>query len=159
MATSRLMQHPILPVAPRADVPFTWDGCPSTAKAGEPIASAVMAHGVRVFGHHPKYGSPQGLWCANGQCAQCLVLADGRPVKACATPVVAGMDVRPLDGLPPLPADGARPTLGEVERREVPVLIVGGGPAGLAAAAELGAHGVPVLLLDDKDRLGGKLVL
>jgi NADPH-dependent 2,4-dienoyl-CoA reductase/sulfur reductase-like enzyme/ferredoxin len=159
MATTRLLQHPILPVAPRADVPFTWDGRPCTAKAGEPIASAVLAHGARVFGHHPKDGCPQGLWCANGQCAQCLVLADGRPVKACTTPVVAGMDVRPLDGLPPLPADDARPTLGDVERREVPVLIVGGGPAGLAAAAELGAHGVPVLLVDDKDRLGGKLVL
>jgi sarcosine oxidase, subunit alpha len=47
----------------------------------------------------------------------------------------------------------------EIERREVPVLIVGGGPAGLSAATELGRRGVPVLLVDDKDRLGGKLVL
>jgi NADPH-dependent 2,4-dienoyl-CoA reductase/sulfur reductase-like enzyme len=39
------------------------------------------------------------------------------------------------------------------------VLIIGGGPAGLSAAIELGKLGVKVLLIDDKHRLGGKLVL
>ncbi|MBW6455617.1 MAG: FAD-dependent oxidoreductase, partial [Trueperaceae bacterium] len=133
-------------------------------KAGEVISSAVIAHGEQVFGHHPKDGSPQGLYCANGQCAQCLVLADGRPVKACMTPVTPGMVVAPLDGLPEVPVDarvvdGRVPELRDAERREVPVLIIGGGPAGLSAATELGRHGIPVLLVDDKDRLGGKLVL
>jgi sarcosine oxidase, subunit alpha len=159
MGTSRLEGHPILTITPRADVPFVWDGASCVAKAGEVISSAVMAHGVRSFGRHPKDGSPQGLYCANGQCAQCLVLADGRPMKACMTPVTPGLDVRPLEGLPVLPAADAVAATHEPERREVPVLIVGGGPAGLSAAAELGAHGVPVLLVDDKDRLGGKLVL
>jgi sarcosine oxidase, subunit alpha len=41
----------------------------------------------------------------------------------------------------------------------VPVLIIGGGPAGLAAARQLGELGVRTLLIDDKDRLGGKLVV
>ena len=159
MATSRLEHHPILPVVPRTAVPFRWDGAPCTALEGETIAAAVVAAGVHSFGRHPKDGAPQGLWCANGQCAQCLVLADGRPVKACATLVTAGLDVRPLVGLPELPKEPATPAWTDAERREVPVLIVGGGPAGLAAAAELGRHGVPVLLVDDKDRLGGKLVL
>jgi sarcosine oxidase, subunit alpha len=173
MGNSRLEQHPILTIAPRDDVPFTWDGHACTAKAGEVISSAVMAHGVRVFGHHPKDGSPQGLFCANGQCAQCLVLADATPadasgdgaargplpVKACMTPVTAGMRVAPLTGLPQVPAVEGTPAPREVERREVPVLIIGGGPAGLSAATELGRKGVPVLLIDDKDRLGGKLVL
>jgi NADPH-dependent 2,4-dienoyl-CoA reductase/sulfur reductase-like enzyme/ferredoxin len=159
MGTSRLEQHPILPVAPRDDVPFSWGGRPLVAKAGEVISSAVIAHGEHVFGHHPKDGSPQGLYCANGQCAQCLVLADGRPVKACMTPVTPGMDVAPLDGLPTSPIEASVPGMSEAERREVPVLIIGGGPAGLSAATELGRHGIPVLLVDDKDRLGGKLVL
>ncbi|MCK7504181.1 MAG: FAD-dependent oxidoreductase [Desulfobacterales bacterium] len=39
------------------------------------------------------------------------------------------------------------------------MLIIGGGPAGLSAAIELGKLGVRTLLVDDKDRLGGKLVL
>jgi len=53
------------------------------ALAGDTITSALFAHGVHVFGHNSKDGSPQGIFCANGQCAQCLVMADGRPVKAC----------------------------------------------------------------------------
>ena len=38
-------------------------------------------------------------------------------------------------------------------------MIIGAGPAGLAAAIELGKLGVKTLIVDDKDRLGGKLVL
>ena len=40
-----------------------------------------------------------------------------------------------------------------------PVLIIGGGPAGLSAAIELGKLGIKTLLIDDKHRLGGKLIL
>ena len=36
-------------------------------------------------------------------------------------------------------------------------LVVGGGPAGMKAAADLAACGIPVLLLERSDRLGGKL--
>ena len=58
-----------------------------------------------------------------------------------------------------LPADdSAAPTL-KIPTAEVDVLIIGGGPAGLSAAIELGKLGVKTLLVDDKDRLGGKLVL
>jgi NADPH-dependent 2,4-dienoyl-CoA reductase/sulfur reductase-like enzyme/ferredoxin len=39
------------------------------------------------------------------------------------------------------------------------VLILGGGPAGLSAAIELGKRGIQTLLVDDRHRLGGKLVL
>ncbi|RPJ82021.1 MAG: FAD-dependent oxidoreductase, partial [Acidobacteria bacterium] len=37
--------------------------------------------------------------------------------------------------------------------------VIGGGPAGLTAAIELGKAGVRTLIVDDKHRLGGKLVL
>ena len=46
-----------------------------------------------------------------------------------------------------------------IEEIEVPVLIIGGGPAGMSAAIQLGQRGIRRLLVDDKDRLGGKLVL
>jgi glycine/D-amino acid oxidase-like deaminating enzyme/Fe-S-cluster-containing hydrogenase component 2/bacterioferritin-associated ferredoxin len=123
------------------------------------IASALFAHGIRVFGHHPKDGAPQGIFCANGQCAQCLVVADGLPVKACMTPVTPGMHVVPLDALPTPPEVAAPPASRPVEVVGVPVLILGGGPAGMSAAIELATHGVRTLLVDDKQRLGGKLVL
>ncbi|MBN1179783.1 MAG: FAD-dependent oxidoreductase, partial [Anaerolineae bacterium] len=120
---------------------------------------ALFAHGVHVFGHHPKDGAPQGIFCANGQCAQCLVIADGLPVKACMTPVTPGMHVEPLDGKPVLPQVSAAPGMEEIPVIEVECLIIGAGPAGLSAAIELGKAGVRTLIVDDKHRLGGKLVL
>ncbi|MFO7544028.1 MAG: FAD-dependent oxidoreductase [Trueperaceae bacterium] len=163
MVSRRVEQHPILAAAGAAiaepTVTMSWRAQALPARAGEPVSSALIANGETVFGRHPKDGSPQGIYCANGQCAQCMVLADGRPVKACMTPVVDGMRVEPLEGLPTLPPVEDVPAMGDTERIEVPVLIIGGGPAGLSAAQQLGEHGVPVLLVDDKARLGGKLVL
>jgi sarcosine oxidase, subunit alpha len=160
MTTYRISNHPILPAATREPVPFYWQGQAMVALSGETIASALFANGVRTFGHHHKDGAPQGIFCANGQCAQCLVLADGKPVKSCMEPVQMHMQVAPADGLPELPraAGGARP-MQPTEEIAVPVLIIGGGPAGLSAAAQLGRLGIEVLLVDDKQRLGGKLVL
>ncbi len=123
------------------------------------ISSALIAAGVHIFGHHAKDGSPQGIFCANGQCSQCLVLADGRPAKACMTPLTAGMKVQSVEGLPRLPAQDAPLAPAPVASVVTDVLIIGGGPAGLSAAVELGRLGVRTLLIDDKDRLGGKLVL
>lgn len=159
MSDNRIREHPILPVAERPDVPFTWEGRPLVAKAGEMIASALFANGVRIFGHHTKDGAPQGIFCANGQCAQCMVIADGKPVKSCITPVQPGMVVEPADDRPPLPDVTGVPPLRTIETLAVDCLIIGGGPAGLSAALELGQAGVKTLIVDDKERLGGKLVL
>lgn len=159
MTAYRIASHPILSAAPRDSLTFFWQGQPITALAGETIASALFANGIRVFGHHHKDGSPQGIFCANGQCAQCLVLADGMPVKACMEPVKAGLRVAPVDALPELPKADAPPELRPIEEIDVPVLIIGGGPAGMSAAIQLGQRGIRCLLIDDKDRLGGKLVL
>jgi NADPH-dependent 2,4-dienoyl-CoA reductase/sulfur reductase-like enzyme/Fe-S-cluster-containing hydrogenase component 2/bacterioferritin-associated ferredoxin len=167
MAEYRIAEHPILPIEPRETVAFYWQGQKLAAKHGETIASALFANGVRIFGYHPKDGAPQGIFCANGQCAQCLVLADGRPVKSCMELVQEGLKVEPVKGLPELPPVERCPEMGEIEAIRVPVLIIGGGPSGMSAAIELGKRlppapgedGFQVLLVDDKHRLGGKLVL
>ena len=159
MAEYRITEHPILPIEPRSPVAFLWKEQEHLAMQGETIASALFANGVRTFGHHPRDGAPQGLFCANGQCAQCLVLANGRPVKACMELVEPGMRVEPVDGLPELPPVGQAPRMHEIEEINVPVLVIGGGPAGLSAAIELAKREIEVLLVDDKHRLGGKLVL
>jgi len=159
MAEYRIAAHPILPVEPRGSVAFYWQGRELEALEGETIASALFAHGIRIFGHHPKDGSPQGIFCANGQCAQCLVLADGMPVKSCMERVRPGLRVEPAEGLPVLPKVPAAPAMRPIEEIEVPVLIIGGGPAGMSAAIQLGERGIRTLLVDDKHRLGGKLVL
>ena len=159
MDNYRIISHPILPVEEREEVMFTWQGRQLTGLAGETIASALFANGVRTFGHHEKDGAPMGIFCANGQCAQCTVLCDGLPVKSCMELVKPGMRVEPADGLPPLPEAQPVAAFTPVREIEVDCLIIGGGPAGLSAANELGKLGVDVLVVDDKHRLGGKLVL
>ena len=155
----RVQAHPILPVDEREAIEFYWKGEKLLAREGETIASALFANGIRIFGHHKKDGAPQGMFCANGQCAQCMVIADGLPVKSCMVQVTPGVRVEPVDGDPKLPSVKEVPKFGEVEEVEVECLIIGGGPAGLSAAIELGKLGVKTLVVDDKHKLGGKLVL
>jgi NADPH-dependent 2,4-dienoyl-CoA reductase/sulfur reductase-like enzyme/ferredoxin/bacterioferritin-associated ferredoxin len=159
MKEYRINQHPILPNPERKLIHFYWQEEKLTAYQGETIASALFSHHIHTFGHHHKDGSPQGLFCANGQCSQCMVLVDGKPVKSCVELVVDGQHVEPLEGLPKLPPPGNYTATSHIPEYQTPVLIIGGGPSGLSAAIELGKLGVPALLVDDKHRLGGKLVL
>ncbi|MBK8792744.1 MAG: FAD-dependent oxidoreductase [Holophaga sp.] len=159
MPDFRIKNHPILAVPADPIVPFTWKGQDMKAREGEVIASALFANGVRVFGHHHKDGSPQGIYCANGQCAQCSVVADGLSVKSCMVAVKPGMKVEPLEGKAALLDAEGTMAFHEIETVDTEVLILGGGPAGLSAAIELAKAGVGVILIDDKAALGGKLVL
>jgi sarcosine oxidase, subunit alpha len=159
MSVNRIVRHPILPIPECQEIEFMWQGKTITAHAGETIASALLANGIHIFGHHHRDGSPQGIFCANGQCSQCMVIANGKPVKSCMELVKPGLAVLPADGLPELPKVAASPTMQDIEEIRVPVLIIGGGPSGLSAAIELGKLGIEVILVDDKHRLGGKLVL
>ena len=135
MTGLRIEQHPILPIPEREEIQIFWQGQPIRAFVGETISAALFASGIRVFGHHPKDGSPQGIFCANGQCSQCMVLADQKPVKSCMELVQPGMQVEPLNGLPELPKVSQPPKVQPIEEIEVDVLILGGGPAGAASIA------------------------
>jgi len=123
------------------------------------ISSALFANGVRIFGHHPVGNAPQGIYCVNGQCSQCTVLVDSIPVKACMTAVRPGMRITSCEGIPDLPPDDRRPEFSALETIETEVLVVGGGPAGINTAVELGELGIETLLVDDKSKPGGKLTL
>ena len=155
----RIKKHPILEIKEKKSVPFYWNDQKLYAQEDEMISSALFAHGIHIFGHHVKDSSPQGIFCANGQCAQCTVIANGIPVKSCMTPVAENMIVRSCEGLPELPGIDESPTFNRIEEYETDVLIIGGGPSGLSAAIELSKYKVPLILVDDKSELGGKLVL
>jgi NADPH-dependent 2,4-dienoyl-CoA reductase/sulfur reductase-like enzyme/Fe-S-cluster-containing hydrogenase component 2/bacterioferritin-associated ferredoxin len=156
----RLTSHPILEPLKGELIDFTFNGKPLKARRGEVISSALYAAGISVFGHHRKDRGAQSVFCVNGQCSQCTVVADGRPVKSCMAPVKPGMKVESCEGLPVLGGDESKEaTSPDVEDIEIQVLVVGGGPAGICAAVELGRLGIGVLIVDDKQELGGKLSL
>jgi sarcosine oxidase subunit alpha len=155
----RIKDHPVLDPLPEPTLRFTFDGRELLAREGEVVSSALYAAGISTFGHHHRDGGAQGIFCVNGQCSQCTVLVDGRPLKSCMTRVRDGMRVESAEGHPPLPADDDVGVLARPGERRTQVLILGGGPAGLCAAIELGKLGVQVLIVDDKPELGGKLTL
>src|SRR5688572_10465392 len=69
---------------------------------------------------------------------------------------LANKVVRQLSGLGKLPAQAAT-ELPEVGERRVDVCVIGGGPAGLAAASACAKRGRTTLLVDDQLRPGGSL--
>lgn len=97
----RILAHPVLAPLPDVDtVTITFDDVPITARAGEPIAVALLAAGFRVFRTMPAYGDARGGYCMVGRCTDCQVIVDDVPgVRACVTPVVDGMRVQTQHGL------------------------------------------------------------
>ncbi|MFX0093120.1 MAG: FAD-dependent oxidoreductase [Candidatus Hodarchaeota archaeon] len=159
MSEKRIAKHPILSIPNRKTVKFIFNRKELKAHEGEVITSALFANNIQTFGHHPKDKSPQGLFCANGQCSQCMVIVNGIPAKGCMTVVQPGMIIESCEGLPELLADDERPEFTDIKEIDTEVLILGGGPAGLSAARVLGKLGIKIILVDDKATLGGKLVL
>ena len=89
-----------------ARVAFTFDGRAFTGYAGDTIASALAADGVRVLSRSFKYHRPRGLLCCAGQCPNCLVQIGDEPnVRACTRRVEAGMAVRSQNAQPSLDRD------------------------------------------------------
>ena len=159
MSEWRIKKHPILSIPKRKKIGFYWNNTRLQAYKDEVISSALFANGIHVFGHHAKDNAAQGIFCANGQCAQCMVVANGVPVKSCMTKVEENMVVESVEGLPTLPKPIEDFQFSRIKDVNTDVLIIGGGPAGLSAALELGEREIATIIVDDKDRLGGKLVL
>lgn len=89
----RVWDHPILGPLPEADtVRFTFNGKGVEGRAGEMIAAALMAQGIRVLRRTERGGLPRGIYCAIGHCYDCRVTVNGvGGVRACLTPVRDGM--------------------------------------------------------------------
>ena len=76
------------------------DGEPVQAYEGEPIATALMAAGRRVFRYTTKSNKPRGVFCALGRCTDCVMIVDGQPnVRTCVTLAREGMVIETQIGL------------------------------------------------------------
>ena len=97
----RIKNHPILgPEANGKTAIIEVDGRQIEAHENEPIAAALMAHGISVFHRTKKTASPRGLFCAIGRCSDCFMIVDGIPnTRTCVTPVRNGMKIETQYGL------------------------------------------------------------
>jgi predicted molibdopterin-dependent oxidoreductase YjgC len=89
----RITQHPILgDREPTRSVHVTVDGKTIEALEGEPIASALLAAGIKTFRRTRLRKEPRGYFCGIGLCNDCMMIVNGTPnVRTCITLVEEGM--------------------------------------------------------------------
>ena len=96
---SRVLNHPILEIKVKNKVTIMVNGNAYKAVEGEPIASALMAHGILVHRKTHKTGESRGVFCGIGQCNDCVMVVDDIPnVRTCVTPVRDGMCIETQNG-------------------------------------------------------------
>jgi predicted molibdopterin-dependent oxidoreductase YjgC len=97
----RVEEHPILgPLQKGKILTIEVDGKPIQAVEGEPIAAALMAAGKTIFRYTRKRNEARGVFCAIGQCTDCMMIVDGVPnVRTCITAVKEGMKIQTQIGL------------------------------------------------------------
>jgi glycine/D-amino acid oxidase-like deaminating enzyme len=146
------LTHPAIRTEGR-DISLVWNGSKVPALEGETVAAALAAAGITTL-RHTSGGAPRGLHCGMGACQDCLVTIDGR-IGQRACQVKAEDRMRVDSGPPEALADLATPP-GIMEHRACDVLVVGAGPAGLAAAIAAAEAGASVVVLDERDVPGGQ---
>jgi len=151
----RIYTHPILEFRRGREITIFFEGEPIRAFEGESLAAAIYAAGVDVFRLSPVLRRPRAVFCMVGKCGSCIVRVNGVPTRSCVTPAEDGMRVERIEGLPEV-SRYERRLVGEEVVTDV--LIVGGGPAGMAAAEVLCNTGLGVVLVDDQVGLGGQLI-
>ena len=133
---------------------ISYEGRAVEAAAGDTLAAALVAAGhlaLREAGD----GGRRGVFCGMGACHECAVVVGGEPGQlACMVGAEDGMAV----GLQPATPETPPPTGSVSQTRDLSptVVVVGGGPAGLSAAAAIAEAGVEVVLLDERSKLGGQ---
>lgn len=79
---------------PTATVHLTVDGEPVSARAGDSVAAALLAHSGDPS-RTSATGAPRTAFCMMGVCFDCLVEVDGRPnCQGCMIQVRDGMVLR-----------------------------------------------------------------
>ena len=139
---------------PAESVRLTFEGQPVEGVVGDTLASALVAAGEMGL-REAVDGGRRGVFCGMGACHECAVVVDDRPgTLACMTGVEDGQEVslQPAAPGPPDVSPDDRP------RRELSptVLVVGGGPGGLSVASVIAGHGVDVVVIDERSKLGGQ---
>jgi predicted molibdopterin-dependent oxidoreductase YjgC len=80
-------------------VNVTINGQPAQVPAGETVAAAVLAQGLRYTRTTPVSGTPRAPFCLMGVCFECLMVIDGKAnQRACMVQVREGMRIESQRG-------------------------------------------------------------
>ncbi|RZT12576.1 thioredoxin reductase [Kribbella sp. VKM Ac-2569] len=138
-------------------VDVTVDGHPVAAQAGQTVAAVLLANGRDTWRTTRLHDRPRGVFCGIGACQDCLVTVNGLPdVRACQRTITPGDAIATQTGAVLPTTSSAAATAGEQTRRVVEVVVVGAGPAGVAAAVAAGDAGAEVLVVDSGRAVGGQ---
>jgi sarcosine oxidase subunit alpha len=135
----------------------TVDGVTRTGYPGDTLASALLANGVRRVGPSVYLGRSRGIVAAGVEEPNALVRVGAEPMaQATTVELVDGLVAETVSGRGRL----AEPDTGRYDKQHThcDVLVVGGGPAGLAAGGAAGRAGGRVILADEQTELGGSLL-
>ncbi|SED79357.1 sarcosine oxidase subunit delta family protein [Streptomyces sp. Ag109_O5-10] len=140
---------------------FTFDGTEYQGYRGDTLASALLANGVIRTATSIKLGRPRGIFSAGVEEPNAVVQIEA-PFPE---PMLPATTVELHDGLvaSSLPGQGRLAATPDPARYDAvhahcDLLIVGAGPAGLAAAAAAATTGARVILADDQPEPGGSLL-
>jgi sarcosine oxidase, subunit alpha len=146
-------------------VRFTVDGQEHTGYAGDTLASALLAAGRIHCGDSMYLGRPRGIMSAGVEEPNALVKVAARTGADVDESMLPATTVELTEGLQASYLRG----LGQLDPRKdeavydhkhvhTDVLVVGAGPAGLAAAREAARTGARVILMDEQPQAGGSLL-
>ena len=75
----------------RATVPFTLDGAPASALAGDTVLTAVLTQAAQLR-RNEFSDAPRAGFCMMGACQDCwIATAEGERLRACSTFIAPGM--------------------------------------------------------------------
>ncbi len=153
----KITSHPILEVPVTEQSAFLFEGQLVTGDRGFTIAAALHQAGHPVHSHSLS-NRERSLECGIGKCGACEMLVDGQIKRICITGIDGVEEVKeiPHDYVPSVtPVDKDQP----INVFKTTVAIIGAGPAGLAAREELNNHGVPNIVIDNNDKIGGQFLM
>ncbi len=140
---------------------FTFGGESFTGHPGDTLASALLASGRHQIATSITLGRPRGVTAAWAEDAGGLVQIE----EPFPEPMLLATTVELHDGLVAhgLPGQGRLADVADSARYDavhhhVDVLVVGAGPAGLAAALTAARTGARVALVDEQSEAGGVLL-
>ncbi|MCQ4043348.1 sarcosine oxidase subunit delta family protein [Streptantibioticus rubrisoli] len=140
---------------------FRFDGVEYQGYRGDTLASALLANGVHQLASSVRLGRPRGIFSAGSEEPTAVVQIE----EPFPEPMLPATTVELHDGLVARSLPGQGRLAGEPDparydamHTHCDVLVVGAGPAGLAAAASAARGGARVVLADERPELGGSLL-